>query len=839
MKSVSAELRIAFVGLGYVGLSTAVCLASRGFRVHGIDIDEEKLEGLRAGAEPFHEKGLMPLLRTCLRGGTLELSSSFDKLKDSKVIFITVGTPSREDGSIDTSYVEASTKEIGRQLASMDSFPVVVVKSTVVPGTTTGLVLSTLEKESGKKAGVDFGLAANPEFLHEGSAIKETFHPDALLVGGHDKKSTDALMRLYRRFYRKLPPTIRTTPSNAEMMKYAINGGRAAQVSFINTIANLCSKIPGCDMDDVRKGLSIVAKMDQRYLSAGLGFGGSCVPPDTRIAADSGFRPISGIRVGDRVLSHDGRYHLVTKTFVRDYDGPAYFFKSHGFTSTPLLVTPGHPVLSRKRNTGGRTRFYRTTVVGRGLIQKMANLSSLEPPLFADPSSLSQGDFMVLPQLKEESSHIPAVDMASRRKRYSLILRPDLMYLFGLWLAEGSADTKRGEVSFSFHAREGEYLNQIDGITSKYLNVRATKKKSISKGNTLCVTVKCRALAFYLDSTFGRGAANKHIPWDWLELPTDLLTPLVRGLWYGDGSNHSSGGYPRFTYATVSPRLADFMELAFLKLRVPYRRHTAREKIDKNGVQYLQSYFFTGIDHSIMNKLLPLLSVPLAKEPHRTSWFDGNLYVFPIKEARTIRYSGNVHNLEVEGSNSYVVEGATLHNCLPKDLRALASFARSVNVSNELLSATLNVNERQASKAIEIAEGLSGPVAGKKVSILGLAFKANTDDVRESVSILLTQSLLSRKAVVTVYDPRAMDNARSVLGDQVHYAKSARDCLSGSECCFVATGWDEFKRLRPGEFKSLMASPVVVDGRRIYDQRPFRREGILIGTIGTGPWSGE
>jgi UDPglucose 6-dehydrogenase len=149
------------------------------------------------------------------------------------------------------------------------------------------------------------------------------------------------------------------------------------------------------------------------------------------------------------------------------------------------------------------------------------------------------------------------------------------------------------------------------------------------------------------------------------------------------------------------------------------------------------------------------------------------------------------------------------------------------------------VNERQASKAIEIAEGLVGSVAGKRVSALGLAFKANTDDARESVSILLARSLLSRKAVVTVYDLRAMSNARSALGDRVRYAKSARDCLSGSQCCFVATGWDEFKRLHPSEFKSLMASPVVVDGRRIYDQRPFPKEGVLIGTIGTGPWSEE
>ena len=124
---------------------------------------------------------------------------------------------------------------------------------------------------------------------------------------------------------------------------------------------------------------------------------------------------------------------------------------------------------------------------------------------------------------------------------------------------------------------------------------------------------------------------------------------------------------------------------------------------------------------------------------------------------------------------------------------------------------------------------------GKKVSVLGISFKPDSDDVRESVPIHLARSLIKEGALVCVYDPAAMENARKFLGNSVRFATTAEDCLKESECCFIATGWGEFRRLRPSDFKTLMATPVVVDGRRIYDPLAFRKGGVLISTIGTGP----
>jgi len=826
---------ISIVGLGYVGLATAVCLASRGFDVTGIDIDTGKVAALEKGVSTIHEEGLESLLRRSLRRKTLHLRSDYEGLRRSKIIFITVGTPSREDGRVDLGFVEGASKKIGAQLGLATGYRLVVVKSTVTPGTTEGLVRQVLERESKKKVGPDFGLASNPEFLREGSAIRETFHPDAIVIGGHDRRSTNTLLRMYDAFHGRRESMILTTPPNAEMMKYAINAGRATQVSFVNTVANYCTRIPGCDYDEVRKGLSTVARMDERYLGAGLGFGGSCVPPYTHVATESGFRRISSIRVGDLVFSHDGRLHRVSRTFTRDYDGMLYLFRSQGFSSTPLAVTPEHPILSCQRNTGGRSRFYETRIAGRGLVQKMNNLFLIEPPQFADPSLLSQGDFMILPAIREESTGTPDLDITSARRDHTIAVCPDLMYLFGLWLAEGALDTKRGEVLFSFHAREGHFLKEIDEITWLYFGVKASIKKSLSKGNSLAVRVKSKALADFLERTFGRGAENKHIPWEWLKLPSSMLVPLVRGMWYGDGSNRNTEPYGRFTYATVSASLADFMELALLKLKVPYRRLTSRERTDRNGVHHRVSYSFLGVDNSVMNKLLPRLEVGLVSQQQRTSWFEGDSYLFPIKEVQVVKYKGRVHNLEVEDSNSYVVRGATLHNCLPKDSRALAFALKSSGVEHELVSNALRVNSGQVGEAIRLAEKLCGSLEGKRVALLGLAFKPETDDIREAVPIALAKSLVQKGAEVTAYDPAAMEGARAALGRQVTFAKTARDALRGSECAFLATAWDAFNRLRASDFKALMASPAVVDGRRLYDPKEFARAGVRFAAIGTGP----
>jgi len=158
-----------------------------------------------------------------------------------------------------------------------------VVKSTVIPGTTENIVKPILEESSGKRCGTDFGLCMNPEFLREGSALHDTFNPDRIVIGEYDKKSGDILEALYREFYaEKMPPIIRTTPVNAELIKYANNAFLATKISFINTIANICDRIPGADVTVVAKGIGLDKRIGPLFLNAGLGYGGSCLPKDLR-----------------------------------------------------------------------------------------------------------------------------------------------------------------------------------------------------------------------------------------------------------------------------------------------------------------------------------------------------------------------------------------------------------------------------------------------------------------------------------------------------------------------------------------------------------------------------
>jgi len=438
--------RISFFGLGYVGLVSAACLASKGFEVVGFDVDRKRLRELMNGNAPIYEPGLEELIKEGVASKRLRFTADYkDAVLSSDLTFITVGTPSRQDGSIDLTYVRSASRMIGDALRGKDGWHLVVVKSTVTPGTTGGIVRREIERASDKRCGHDFGLCMNPEFLREGSAVRDALEPDRVVIGEFDKRSGDALEGLYREFYGEEMKLVRTSLVNAELIKYASNAFLAMKVSFINMIANLCQRIPGADVEVVAKGIGLDRRIGPDFLKAGLGWGGSC-------------------------------------------------------------------------------------------------------------------------------------------------------------------------------------------------------------------------------------------------------------------------------------------------------------------------------------------------------W--------------------------------------------PKDLKALKDEFERLGVDSPLIDATLKVNDVQPYRILELARGLLGSLDGKRVALLGLSFKPNTDDMRGAVSIRLVNALLDEGASVVVYDPKAMGNAKLIFGDRVDYAKSAIDCIKGSDCVVIVTGWDEFRGLKPDDFKRYMRDPVVVDGRRIFDPKEF--EGIKFASIGLG-----
>jgi len=276
---------ISIMGIGYVGLCTAVGFASKGYEVVASTHDVEKAVKINRGIPPFYEPKLQELLEKTLKDGSLKcLINKPDRaVLETDITFNAVGTPSKADGSIDLQHIEKSTQEIGKALSKKTMYHVVVVKSTVVPGTTQNIVKPILEKHSRKLCGSDFGLCMNPEFLREGSALEDTFNPDHIIIGEYDKTSGETLENLYRDFYgKKMPPIVRTNLSTAELTKYVNNAFLATKISFINTMANLCEKIPGADVTLVAKGIGFDKRIGRLFLNAGLGYGGSCFPKDVK-----------------------------------------------------------------------------------------------------------------------------------------------------------------------------------------------------------------------------------------------------------------------------------------------------------------------------------------------------------------------------------------------------------------------------------------------------------------------------------------------------------------------------------------------------------------------------
>jgi len=276
--------RISIIGTGYVGLCTAVGFASNGYKVVTTDHDSEKVTSINKGVPPFDELYLGESLQNVVKEGYLRCMLSCEEaILSTDITFITVGTPSKPNGSIDLEYTENAACEIGRALKRKENYHLVVVKSTVVPGVTENRVKPAIENLSGKCCGAKFGLCMNPEFLREGSALYDVLNPDRIVIGEYDQKSGDILENLYRDFYGGcMPPLIRTNLPTAELIKYTNNAFLATRISFINSIANICERVPGVDVKVVAKGIGLDKRIGPLFLDAGLGYGGSCLPKDVK-----------------------------------------------------------------------------------------------------------------------------------------------------------------------------------------------------------------------------------------------------------------------------------------------------------------------------------------------------------------------------------------------------------------------------------------------------------------------------------------------------------------------------------------------------------------------------
>ncbi len=285
-------MKISVVGSGYVGLITSAGFAEKNHNVICVDIDSRKVDLINARKPPIYEKGLQDILDHVI---PKYLQASMDlatAVLETDVTFICVGTPSDNDGSVNLKYVKEVAAEIGRVLAKKDSYHVVVTKSTIIPGSTEDHVIPVLERESGKKAGKDFGVVMNPEFLREGVAVEDFLNPDRIVIGSLNNMDGDMVEKIYRNFK---APILRVDLKTAEMIKYTSNSLLATKVSFINEIGNICKEL-GVDIYDVANGVGLDHRISPSFLNAGPGFGGSCFPKDVKAmvhkAKEVGIEPI-------------------------------------------------------------------------------------------------------------------------------------------------------------------------------------------------------------------------------------------------------------------------------------------------------------------------------------------------------------------------------------------------------------------------------------------------------------------------------------------------------------------------------------------------------------------
>ncbi|TKX71844.1 nucleotide sugar dehydrogenase [Halorubrum sp. GN11GM_10-3_MGM] len=356
--------RLSVIGSGYVGTTIAACFADLGHEVVNIDIDQEIVDAINDGEAPIHEDGLAELVADHAGPdgtGRLEASTDYEAVLDTDVTFLCLPTPQNDDGSIDLSIMEAAAEQLGTTLAAKDAWHTVIVKSTVVPGSTEDAITPILETASDKTAGDDFGVGMNPEFLREGTAVHDFLDPDKVVLGADDERALADMYAIFDPLVdRSDAPVVETDTRTAEMIKYANNGFLAAKISLINDIGNVCKEF-GIDAYEVADAIALDDRIGEQFLRSGVGWGGSCLTGDQHVIAkdETGTkqltlaeffeRYVSGGTLDDvSVLSRsaDGQFGFspVDAATSREYEGPLHTIRTK--MNKRVTVTHDHPMLT-------------------------------------------------------------------------------------------------------------------------------------------------------------------------------------------------------------------------------------------------------------------------------------------------------------------------------------------------------------------------------------------------------------------------------------------------------------------------------------------------------------
>jgi UDPglucose 6-dehydrogenase len=894
---------IGVIGVGWVGLCTAACFAELGHPVFARDILSEKVESLTRGEVPIHEPGLPELVRK--NADRLTFTTDMGEvLGNAELLFCCVDTPPTYSGDADLSRVEAVVDELGD---SNDH--AIVMKSTVPVGTGR----SIQRRRDG------LGYISNPEFLKEGSAVEDFMRPDRVVVGAGDHSNgfADRVAALYEPLE---APIVRTDVASAEMIKLASNAFLATKISFINEIANVSEEL-GADVEEVARGMGLDERIGDKFLKAGLGFGGSCLVGEETVLvrwrgrtqlltlerlwrrleaeepAEDGVIAPGGLDVLSWVPGGEAPTFLPVACMTRrDHDGPLIEVATK--MGRRVQCTPDHPWLvadGRSSEVGVKLASELTTSDWLPLTRKVerpaddAALASLVGA--AEAAELTPDQVIVRPR-RSYVDDVVARSLAERRaifgdrrpvaqrsgdvKRTGVLrldelalagvpvegstlktakngsevtseisLDRDFWRVAGLYLAEGHASLQHPHyrLSWFFHPTREDHL--VDEVAAFWLR-HGLRVNTPRLATSRAVKVSSRLLTEWWTRVLGMGrnGYEQRLPdliWD---RPDSDKWALLSGLFEGDGSWSLVNGGPSVVLelGTVSDELADGALRLLGDLGIVASRRTGRTAKSTKDTHWLRISGADQIEAAI--ELVPVrdrtgVMASVARQAKRTAATgyrapdeDGPAYVRIVSvEERPANRS--VYSLEVPLAHTFVTSGGLVtHNCFPKDVSALKQLAGNSGYHFQLLTSVIEVNDLQKRRAVGKLQKHLGSLVGKEIALLGVAFKPDTDDVREATSLVLAARLQGEGANVRVYDPVALENAEELLGG-ARVCGSALEALDGADAAVLVTEWPEFAELDwAGAARERMRSALVVDGRNFLDREALKAAGFTYEGIG-------
>jgi len=854
---------IAVIGTGYVGLVTAAGFAELGNEVWCVDIDADKIARLERGEVPIYEPGLAESIaanRERLHFST-ELGPA---LEHARLLFVAVGTPPTYSGDADLSAVHAV----------VDAMPpsdrhALVMKSTVPVGT--GASIKRAFAARGKDG---FRYVSCPEFLKEGTALADFRRPDRVVVGDDGDWAGDAVVDLYAPVG---APLVRTDIASAEMIKMASNAFLATKISFINEIANVCEET-GADVLEVAKGMGLDRRIGEHFLRPGIGYGGSCLAGDETVLVRRRGRTtlLSFEQLWTRLAVEEPEADDAGVAWPDDLEVLSWMPGSDAPRFLPVMAATRRrhvgDVLEVRTKTGGRVRCTpdHPWFVGDGsddeveikLAEELTiddwlplaqgthdreDAPALLPTMAAvEAAGAGHGDVIVRPRAVSLRGAAFKTAKNGAEVPHEIVCDERFWWVVGLYLAEGSTtfdDRNGARIMWSFHPTRAQHL--VDEVMAFWLR-HGVRARAYRAPTAHTVTVQSRLLGAWWTKVLGLGRTSyeQRLPDLAWGLPRAQKLALLAGLWEGDGSWSLVNGGPSviLEFGTVSRELADGVLRLLADLGFVASQRIGRVAKSTKDTYWLRIVGADQVERAI--ELVPrrdrvgvLASIARQRKRVKPTGYrrfgDGPAWV-RVTDVRREPFDGWVYSLEVPGAHSFVTSTHLIsHNCFPKDVSALKQLAGNSGYHFQLLTAVIEVNELQKRRVISKLQKHLGSLVGKTVALLGVAFKPDTDDMREASSLVLAARLQADGATVRAYDPIAEHEAKRLMPG-VHFAPSALEALDGADAAVLVTEWPEFRALDWDTAARRMRGRLVIDGRNALDAEAVRAAGFAFEGTGRG-----